>query len=532
MIADLGLSKQLTDTPTNSIIAGVVGYIDPWCFENKRSGDKKSDIYSLGILLWEITSGHSPYMDIGEQFISYRVGKGHRENSIEGTPPDYVGLYKKCWNVEPKITSKNLISIITNTIKTFDWNISSPKEKNDNDNNLDDTELDRLVDDIVKGFGVGKDEKESFKWYDIASKKGDINGHFEIGECYYNGIGIEKDSIKALEYYQLAADKGLNIALFNLAKYYYNNNISNKFTTSFDYYKKSAENGYVPSQYYVAKCYHNGYGNKKRNKKEALEWFRKYQENDGSWNITDEIKDEVNEPELVKALNEIVEEYKKNNDIGTTKKFDFNYILEKYKSQSTRIFNYLKDNQTSIQQHYEVVIGTFYKEGFGVKKDDKESFTWYNTASQKGDINGHFELGKCYYNGIGVEKDCKKALKYYQQAAEEGLNIALCNLAEYFKDNEDKSKAFGYYKKSAKGGFVQSCYYVANCYNIGYSKKRNIKKALTWFEEYQKNDGSWEISEEITKVEKQLTEYSDQKKETSLSKRLSLKSSRSSSSNL
>lgn len=590
MIADLGLSKQLT-TPSNSVTNGVIGmaeYIDPWCFKNNLSSrDKRSDIYSLGILFWEITSGRPPYRDIGEPSIIYEVSKGYREKSIEGTPSDYKKLYKKCWNGNPNrrpkingvynilkglLSNYNSNNIVTNNnpgkVKNITSYISSGliinvnwkrfiKEKS---NKLGEKELNKLTNEIAKGylrknnngttktfdfehilrkyesqskclfnylknnpseiqhhevvigifykkgFGVEKSEKESFDRFKNASQKGDINGHYELGECFYNGIGTKKDSDKALEYYKFAADEGLNIALFTLAKYYYN---INNYETSIDYYEKSANKDFVPSQYYVAKFYKYG---KKRNIKKSLKWLEKYQEKDGSWDITDEIKKLQadrkppgggdNIAELNKAINEIGEGYEKNNHTGATKDFDLKYVLEKYEPLSKHIFNHLRDNQTSIQ-HHEVVIGTFYKKGFGVEKDENKSFELFNSASEKDDISGHFELGECYYNGIGIQKDYKKALYYYQLAANKGLNIALCTLAEYFKNSKNKRKAFNYYKKAAKSGFVQSQYYLAKCYN---NKKRNTKKALSWLKKYQENNGFWEISDEITKVESQLVD--------------------------
>ena len=50
----------------------------------------------------------------------------------------------------------------------------------------------------------------------------------------------------------------------------------------------------------------------------------------------------INETEPNVALDEIVRSYlKNNNNTGTTKDFDFKYILEKYESQSKDIFNHL-----------------------------------------------------------------------------------------------------------------------------------------------------------------------------------------------
>ena len=62
MITDFGLSQQLTEVTSNSKIYGMPEYIEPQCCINKNYvRDKSSDVYSLGVLLWEITSGYPPF---------------------------------------------------------------------------------------------------------------------------------------------------------------------------------------------------------------------------------------------------------------------------------------------------------------------------------------------------------------------------------------------------------------------------------------------------------------------------------------
>ena len=62
MIADLGLSKQLTEVTSNSAVYGMLEYIEPQCYKiDSYIRDKRSDIYSLGVLLWELTSCSSPF---------------------------------------------------------------------------------------------------------------------------------------------------------------------------------------------------------------------------------------------------------------------------------------------------------------------------------------------------------------------------------------------------------------------------------------------------------------------------------------
>jgi len=54
----------------------MVPYVDPKSFNRRRntnttqsySLNEKSDIYSIGVLLWEISSGKPPFYSEGEQY--------------------------------------------------------------------------------------------------------------------------------------------------------------------------------------------------------------------------------------------------------------------------------------------------------------------------------------------------------------------------------------------------------------------------------------------------------------------------------
>lgn len=108
MIADLGSFRQLSEVTSNLINLtadeiGMVEYIEPQHFKiiNYKKNEK-SDIYSLGVLLWEISSGHLPFpgypRDVLGSHISYM---NLREKPIEGTPFKYQQLYQKCWDDNP-----------------------------------------------------------------------------------------------------------------------------------------------------------------------------------------------------------------------------------------------------------------------------------------------------------------------------------------------------------------------------------------------------------------------------------------------
>ena len=60
----------------------------------KGTGNSKSDIYSVGVLLWEISSGKSPFENEQDDFqLILKISQGAREDPIPDTPEDYRKLY-------------------------------------------------------------------------------------------------------------------------------------------------------------------------------------------------------------------------------------------------------------------------------------------------------------------------------------------------------------------------------------------------------------------------------------------------------
>ena len=107
LIADFGLSKQLTEITSNSVAnkMGMLEYIDPQCLRSVNYvKDKRSDVYSLGVLLWEITSGYPPFYHTAERdVLGYHIGHSNlREKPIPDTPLEYQQLYQKCWDGDPE----------------------------------------------------------------------------------------------------------------------------------------------------------------------------------------------------------------------------------------------------------------------------------------------------------------------------------------------------------------------------------------------------------------------------------------------
>jgi serine/threonine protein kinase len=71
--------------------------------DQKFQYTKPSDIYSFGVLMWEISSGKVPFEDYDNNaLLSIDITKGKRETTTPDTPKEYENLYKNCWKQEPE----------------------------------------------------------------------------------------------------------------------------------------------------------------------------------------------------------------------------------------------------------------------------------------------------------------------------------------------------------------------------------------------------------------------------------------------
>ncbi|RHZ84564.1 hypothetical protein Glove_79g25 [Diversispora epigaea] len=102
LITDLGLSKSL-DANSNSFAGGMCAYSDPEYLRNPKTykRSKASDIYSLGVLFWELSWGRPPFYKQIDFEIYNLIISGKREPPINGTPEDYIKIYSDAWKDNP-----------------------------------------------------------------------------------------------------------------------------------------------------------------------------------------------------------------------------------------------------------------------------------------------------------------------------------------------------------------------------------------------------------------------------------------------
>ncbi|GET66834.1 kinase-like domain-containing protein [Rhizophagus irregularis DAOM 181602=DAOM 197198] len=99
-ISDLGFCGP-PDKPLNSLY-GNLPYIAPEVISGKET-PFASDVYSIGMLMWEISSGKPPFINCEHDYeLALKIINGMRPKIIPGTPLEYKELIEQCWNAYPE----------------------------------------------------------------------------------------------------------------------------------------------------------------------------------------------------------------------------------------------------------------------------------------------------------------------------------------------------------------------------------------------------------------------------------------------
>ncbi|CAG8719781.1 8875_t:CDS:10, partial [Cetraspora pellucida] len=128
LIADLGFSRPANDNLESSElkIYGIMPYIAPEVL-NKKQYSFRSDIYSLGMIMWELTSGSRPFYDKGyDVHLMLDICNERlplRPNVTEDTPRCWSILMQKCWQSDP--LKRPTINEIFDEVNSKYWNENS-----------------------------------------------------------------------------------------------------------------------------------------------------------------------------------------------------------------------------------------------------------------------------------------------------------------------------------------------------------------------------------------------------------------------
>src|SRR6266542_659571 len=100
VISDLGISKSSIDND-NDEIYGVISYMAPEILQGKEY-TMASDIYSFGMIMWELMTGRMPFWDQAQDTeLIIKICDGLRPPIVTNASEGYIKLMQECWNSDP-----------------------------------------------------------------------------------------------------------------------------------------------------------------------------------------------------------------------------------------------------------------------------------------------------------------------------------------------------------------------------------------------------------------------------------------------
>jgi len=103
-LTDFGLSRVKTESAasTKHQAAGTVRWMAPELFKRTAKYTEGSDIYSYGMILWELASRKTPYEDAANEAVVIQwIQNGETEIIPTDCPEVFGAVTKSCWAMEP-----------------------------------------------------------------------------------------------------------------------------------------------------------------------------------------------------------------------------------------------------------------------------------------------------------------------------------------------------------------------------------------------------------------------------------------------
>nr|CAD1834182.1 unnamed protein product [Ananas comosus var. bracteatus] len=103
-IGDLGLSKVKQRTLVSGGIRGTIPWMAPELFScTKNMVTEKVDVYSFGIVMWELLTGEEPYENLRSDEIIAGIIKGDLRPKVPSwCDPAWKSLMERCWSSDPE----------------------------------------------------------------------------------------------------------------------------------------------------------------------------------------------------------------------------------------------------------------------------------------------------------------------------------------------------------------------------------------------------------------------------------------------
>lgn len=192
-ICDFGLSKiklESTSSKTNAAASSAVGstrWLPPEAFKRGFKHSTTSDIYSFGMIMWEIASREIPFLDAATDFVVMGFLKdGEQEIIPDDCLPEFGEIIKKCWeSTDKRPAATEIIGLLQKSAPKppapsieKSWHLDSSGIKSDSNTQSSYSILDATKKDTEKAISFY--QTHPVPGYEVASVKVIYNSGFDM----------------------------------------------------------------------------------------------------------------------------------------------------------------------------------------------------------------------------------------------------------------------------------------------------------------------------------------------------------------
>ncbi|GBC22041.2 kinase-like domain-containing protein [Rhizophagus irregularis DAOM 181602=DAOM 197198] len=453
-LADFGLSKRIDEASrTRSKLLGMTPYIDPKVLlNNNLKLNKKSDVYSIGVLLWEISSGYPPFhYEPNQVSLIYEISQNRREEIIPNTPYNYSNLYTECWNGEP-INRPNIHEVVNRLkfILNFSNSITACQR---NDMNYMSNQTNSRLREILTP----------------SSTK--ISLHGELSQMIENFNNMNTNDID-----RMTTNRQINVNILSVQL-----SIVAKEIADLIFREINVRN--MVNEKHVFDCLRNH----NVNSREIFDWILNDQNNLNSIFLLGYF--------FYCGIETGRNEYKA---FGL-----FNYasgqghlLAQRYVGECYEFGRGITKNEDVAYEYYKTLarkgyamgqfkLGCFFEYGLVVRKNLEIAAYWYEKAAYHGNLVASKALGYLYMVGNGVDENHQKAFELFKKSAEGEDLDGIVLLGNCYSDgigiSIDKPKAAALYQKAACLGHKVAQYNLSIIYDEGVGIEKDLDRAIYWY---------------------------------------------------
>ncbi|KAF9171076.1 hypothetical protein BGX21_010667 [Mortierella sp. AD011] len=419
-IGDFGCAMTTTDKKNKTPSCGTLEWKAPEFRLDATAYSSKSDIYALGIVMWEMASGNEP-----------RDRRQVLEEKLENIPEDYLVVMQSCWDLDPMCRPEaqdlSIMKYERGLEEEFERYLLAVWDNDMSRQAFNITVAHSTLSDLKVDFDV---QKKTVKFTLMRLNDPIAFKYGSTAECLLESANKGCDRSKAalaLNYYEagrytealaLARQvRRIPVACYVMGEMYrHGHGVDQNEGEARRLHHDAAKGGFPRSQVLMAHgCGQAGHHS------EAVYWYRMAAvggDLDGQYNFGERTYNGRGVPSD-----------RKEGEHWLRKAAD-------------------RGNMYAMAAMGVVCVDL---------EDYSEAMQWCLRA---GDPISHYRIGVLYFNGWDTEPNCAAAMKWFEKAADQRCGLAAFALAEMYRKGEmvekDINKAMELYRRGDEYGHIES----------------------------------------------------------------------------